>query len=41
MLEVEHPDSERQVHADLVAYGVARAGRLSSDRPRGRRRISW
>ena len=31
MLEVEHPDSEREVHADLVAYGVARAGRLSSD----------
>ena len=31
MLEVEHPDSERRVHADLVAYGVARAGRLSSD----------
>ena len=28
MLEVEHPDSERRVHADLVAYGVARAAAL-------------
>jgi hypothetical protein len=31
MLEVTHPDSERQVHADLVAYGVARARRLGAD----------
>jgi hypothetical protein len=31
MLEVEHPDSERAVHADLVAYGTARARRLGSD----------
>jgi superfamily II DNA or RNA helicase len=33
MLEVEHPESERAVHADLVAYGAARARRLhgSSD----------
>ena len=25
MLEVEHPESEREVHAQLVAYGAARA----------------
>ncbi len=31
MLEVEHPDTERAVHADLVAYGVARARRLRGD----------
>jgi hypothetical protein len=31
MLEVEHPDSERSVHADLVAYGAARATRLGHD----------
>jgi superfamily II DNA or RNA helicase len=31
MLEVEHPDSERAVHADLVAYGAARARRLKGD----------
>jgi len=31
MLEVEHPDSERAVHADLVAYGAARAKRLGHD----------
>ncbi len=30
MLEVEHPAAERQVHADLVAYGEARARRLGS-----------
>jgi superfamily II DNA or RNA helicase len=30
MLEVEHPESEREVHAQLVAYGVARAARLGS-----------
>ncbi|MEJ7788113.1 MAG: DISARM system SNF2-like helicase DrmD, partial [Solirubrobacteraceae bacterium] len=29
MLEVQHPESERAVHADLVAYGRARATRLS------------
>ncbi len=28
MLEVDHPDSERRVHADLVAYSTARAARL-------------
>jgi superfamily II DNA or RNA helicase len=28
MLEVHHPDGERAVHADLVAYGAARARRL-------------
>jgi superfamily II DNA or RNA helicase len=32
LLEVEHPLDERQVHADLVAYGAARARRLSGDR---------
>ena len=31
MLEVDHPDDEREVHADLVAYGVARAARLAKD----------
>ena len=31
MLEVDHPDQERRVHADLVAYGVARAARLAKD----------
>jgi superfamily II DNA or RNA helicase len=31
MLEVEHPDSERAVHADLVAYGAVRSRRLSGD----------
>lgn len=31
MLEVEHPDTERAVHADLVAYGAARARRLGTD----------
>ena len=31
MLEVEHPDSEREVHAALVAYGAARARRLAAD----------
>jgi hypothetical protein len=31
MLEVEHPDMERAVHADLVPYGTARARRLGSD----------
>lgn len=31
MLEVEHPDSERAVHADLVTYGGARSRRLSGD----------
>jgi len=31
MLEVEHPESERAVHADLVAYGAARAKRLQRD----------
>ncbi len=31
MLEVEHPESERAVHADLVAYGDARARRLAGD----------
>ena len=36
MLEVEHPDTERQVHANLVAYGAARARRLGGD-PSGRR----
>ena len=30
MLEVEHPESEREVHAQLVAYGAARAARLGS-----------
>jgi superfamily II DNA or RNA helicase len=30
MLEVEHPDSERQVHAQLIAYAAARARRLGS-----------
>ena len=28
MLEVEHPDSEREVHATLAAYAAARATRL-------------
>src|SRR4051795_10438351 len=32
MLEVEHPDSERAVHADLAAYGAARARRLHGGR---------
>jgi len=32
MLEVEHPEQERAVHADLVAYGAARARRLRADR---------
>jgi superfamily II DNA or RNA helicase len=31
MLEVEHPESERTVHADLVAYGNARHGRLGGE----------
>ncbi len=31
MLEVEHPDSERAVHAALAAYGAARARRLGGD----------
>ncbi len=31
MLEVEHPDAERHVHGDLVAYGAARARRLGGD----------
>ena len=31
MLEVEHPESEREVHAQLVAYGAARAARLGSN----------
>jgi superfamily II DNA or RNA helicase len=31
MLEVEHPDDERAVHANLVAYGAARARRLHGD----------
>jgi superfamily II DNA or RNA helicase len=31
MLEVEHPESEREVHATLAAYGAARARRLGSD----------
>ncbi len=33
MLEVEHPESERRVHADLVAYGAVRARRLHSGDP--------
>jgi superfamily II DNA or RNA helicase len=32
MLEVEHPPVERQVHADLVAYGAARSKRLAGGR---------
>jgi superfamily II DNA or RNA helicase len=35
MLEVQHPDSEREVHANLVAYGASRSRRLGSD-PSGR-----
>lgn len=31
MLEVEHPPEERAVHADLVAYGAARAQRLHGE----------
>ncbi len=31
MLEVEHPDSERAVHADLASYRTARSRRLSGD----------
>jgi superfamily II DNA or RNA helicase len=31
-LTVEHPEDERVVHADLVAYGRLRAQRLSGDR---------
>ena len=31
MLEVEHPETERAVHADLVAYGAARTQRLKGD----------
>jgi len=31
MLEVEHPENERAVHADLAAYGAARARRLGTD----------
>jgi superfamily II DNA or RNA helicase len=31
-LTVEHPEDERAVHADLVAYGRLRAQRLSGDR---------
>lgn len=31
MLEVEHPASEREVHAQLVAYGAARAKRLGAN----------
>jgi len=34
MLEVEHPPEERRVHADLAAYGAARARRLRGDRSR-------
>ena len=37
MLEVDHPDHERRVHADLVAYGVARAARLAKDGDTARR----
>jgi len=33
MLEVEHPDSERKVHADLVAYATARTKRLGTGDP--------
>jgi len=33
MLEVHHPDSERKVHADLVAYAAARRARLGSGDP--------
>ena len=42
MLEVDHPDHERRVHADLVAYGVARAARLprTATRPAGPPRTS-
>ena len=36
MLEVEHPPHERAVHADLVAYGAARARRLRLDGDRAR-----
>lgn len=32
MLEIEHPADERAVHADLVAYGAARAVRLRGGR---------
>jgi hypothetical protein len=32
MLEVEHPPEERAVHADLAAYGAARAQRLHGGR---------
>jgi superfamily II DNA or RNA helicase len=32
MLEVEHPPTEHAVHADLAAYGAARARRLRGDR---------
>ena len=32
MLEVQHPADERAVHADLVAYGAARAARLHGGR---------
>ncbi len=31
MLEVEHPEAERAVHADLAAYGQARSQRLHAD----------
>ncbi len=31
MLEVEHPETERAVHADLISYGTARSRRLSGD----------
>src|SRR3954464_3065746 len=31
MLEVEHPDTERAIHEDLVAYGALRSRRLSGD----------
>src|SRR4051794_23667207 len=31
MLEVEHPEAERLVHADLTAYATARAQRLGGD----------
>jgi superfamily II DNA or RNA helicase len=31
MLEVDHPDSERVVHADLTAYAAARARRVGSN----------
>jgi superfamily II DNA or RNA helicase len=36
MLEVDHPEDERAVHADLVAYGRARAARLAGGDPSSR-----